>query len=190
MHEKTKALVEGAIMIALATVLSFITFDVWAWGGSVTLLSMLPICIYSLKRGIKPGLVCAFAYSLIQLLQGIMKGMLGWGLTPAMLIACIFLDYILAYTVLGLCGFVRKKNLSGCIVGILVSVMLRFICHILSGVIIWQSIGEVFPGFSTDNTWIYSLIYNGSYMLPEMVITIIGALILFKIPYTKNFISD
>ena len=95
-NTNTKIMVEAAIMVALATVLSFIRVFKLPWGGSVTLLSMLPIVIFAIRRGTKAGLGCAVAYSLIQLLQGIiLDGLFGWGLTPVALIACIFLDYIL-----------------------------------------------------------------------------------------------
>ncbi|MCI6330549.1 MAG: energy-coupled thiamine transporter ThiT, partial [Lachnospiraceae bacterium] len=66
MSQKTQLLVEGAVVIALATVLSFIRIIKMPWGGSVTLLSMLPIVIYSIKNGVKNGLLVAFVYSLVQ----------------------------------------------------------------------------------------------------------------------------
>lgn len=95
-------LVEGAVMIALATVLSFIKVYNLPWGGSITLLSMLPIAVYSIRYGVAKGIGASFVYSLIQLIQGATEGLFGWGLSSVMLIACILLDYIAAYTVLGL----------------------------------------------------------------------------------------
>ena len=82
MSQKTKLLVEGAAMVALATVLSFIRIIKMPWGGSVTLLSMLPIVIFSIKNGVKNGLIVSFAFSLVQFAQGVMDGLFGWGLTP------------------------------------------------------------------------------------------------------------
>lgn len=129
------------------------------------------------------------AYSLVQFGQGIMDGLFGWGLTSAMLIACIFLDYILAFSVLGLAGLFRKKNLPGWITGISLSIVLRFLFHFLSGVVIWKSCGKLWDGFSTDNIYLYSLLYNGCYMLPELVFTLIGAVALLKAPQTKKILS-
>ncbi|MCM1058123.1 MAG: energy-coupled thiamine transporter ThiT [Firmicutes bacterium] len=185
---KTKIMVEGAVMVALATALSFIPIIQLPWGGTVTLLSMLPIAIFSIRRGIRPGLAVSFLYALIQFAQGAMKGLFGWGLTPGMLIACIFLDYIGAFFVLGLAGIFRKKNFPGWMGGITLAVCLRFLFHFLSGVVIWHSVGELWKGFSTDNTYLYSFLYNGCYMLPELVLTLAGAAALLTAPQTKKLI--
>ena len=185
---KTKILVEGAVMVALATVLSYVRVYRLPWGGSITLLSMLPIVLFSIRRGLGAGLTVSFVFSLVQFTQGIVDGIFGWGLTPGMLIACILLDYIVAFTVLGLAGIFRKRGLAGWIGGISRAIVLRFACHFLSGVIIWKSFGELWNGFSTDNTFLYSFLYNGSYMLPELIFTLIGAIALLKVPQTKRYL--
>lgn len=189
-NTKTKKLVEGAAMIALATVLSFIPFYKLPWGGSVTFLSMLPIFVYSIRWGLKPGFAVSFAYSLIQLFQGIIDGLFGWGLTPVSLIACIFLDYILAFSVLGFAGIFRTKKLGGCVCGIVLATVLRFLVHFISGVLIWHSFGSLWDGFYTENEWLYSLLYNGAYMLPELIITVIGAIIILSVPSTRKFLLN
>lgn len=189
-NQKIKVLVEGAVMIALATVLSNIKIFNLPWGGSITLVSMLPIVIFSIKYGIKKGLAISFAFSLIQFGQGIAEGIFGWGLTPLNLIACIFIDYIFAYTAIGLAGIFRKKGTFGWIVGTVLALLLRFLCHFTSGVIIWGSFGKLWDGFSTNNTWLYSLLYNGSYMLPEMIFTIIGAVVFFKLPQINKIMPE
>ncbi|MBR3103205.1 MAG: energy-coupled thiamine transporter ThiT [Lachnospiraceae bacterium] len=186
---KTRILVEGAIMVALATVLSFIRVVKLPWGGSITLLSMLPIVLFSIRRGIKSGLTVSFLFALIQFIQGIMDGLFGWGLTPGSLIACIFLDYLLAFTVLGLAGLFRHKGVTGWISGIALAILLRFTMHFLSGVIIWQSFGQLWGDFFTENTVLYSLLYNGAYMLPEMIFTIIGAVVLLKMPKVGSYLA-
>lgn len=189
-NNKTKVLVEGAAMVALATVLSFIRVFKLPWGGSVTLLSMLPIVIYSIKRGVKLGLIVSFVFSLIQFGQGVIDGIFGWGLTPVMLLACIFLDYIGAFTVIGLAGMFKNKKLPGWIAGISIAIGLRFLFHFLSGVVIWGSYGALWEGFSTENSYLYSFLYNGAYMLPELVFTIIGAVVLLSAPQTKKYILN
>ena len=187
-NSKTRCLVEGAIMIALAAVLSYIRIIKLPWGGSITLLSMLPIVIFSIKRGVKQGLVAALIFSLIQLGQGIIDGLFGWGLTVGMLIACIFIDYIGAYTIIGIGGIFRNKGLAGWVGGTALAIFIRFLFHFISGIVIWKSYGELWNGFSTENSFIYSLLYNGPYMLPELIFTVVGAAILFKIPQIKKLI--
>lgn len=190
MNNKTKILVEGAVMVALATVLSFIRVFRLPWGGSVTLLSMLPIVLFSIRRGLGPGLTVSFVYSLIQFAQSVMDGLFGWGLTPGMLLACIFLDYIGAFLVLGIAGIFRKKGLPGWICGISLAVVLRFVSHFLSGAVIWHSYGELWQGFSTENTFVYSFLYNGCYMLPELIFTLAGAVALLSAPQTKRLLPE
>jgi thiamine transporter len=184
--KKVRIMVEGAVMLALATALSFIQIYKLPWGGSITLLSMLPIVLFSIRRGVVMGLAVSFLFSLIQLFQGIMDGLFGWGLTPGMLVACIFIDYIFAFTVLGLAGVFRKKGTAGWISGIAIAIALRFVMHFLSGVVIWKSFGELWEGFSTDSSVLYSILYNGSYMLPELIITVIAAVILLNVPEVRK----
>ena len=188
-NKKTKILVEGAIMVALATVLSFIKIFQFPWGGSITVLSMLPIIVFSLRYGVKQGAMVSFVYSLAQLVQGILvEGLLGWGLTPTALVACIFLDYIGAFSILCLAGIFGNKKMSAIIFGTVAVMLVRFSLHYISGVLIFNSFGELWNGFSTDNTWLYSLLYNGAYMLPETVFTTIGALLLFKTPQMRRLL--
>lgn len=187
-NTKTKILVEGAAMVALATVLSYIRVFKLPWGGSITLLSMLPIALFSIRRGLKAGFAVSFAFSLLQFFQGVSDGLFGWGLTPGMLIACILLDYIGAYTVLGIAGIFRKKGFLGWIGGTALAVALRFLFHFASGVIIWHSFGELWSGFSTENTYLYSFLYNGAYMLPELIFTVLGAAALLGAPQTKKLL--
>jgi len=176
-------------MIALATVLSYIRVYKLPWGGSITLLSMLPVVIFSIKHGVKYGLTVSFIFSLVQLLQGIMDGLFGWGLTSGMLVACILFDYILAFSVLGIAGIFRKQGFFGWLLGIILALMLRYACHFTTGVVIWKSVGALWDGFSTDNFWLYSLLYNGSYMLPEIIFTTIGAAIMLKLPQIKGLVA-
>lgn len=186
---KTRELVEGAIMVALAAVLSCIKVFKMPWGGSITLLSMLPIVVFSIRYGVKKGLFVSFVYSLFQLGLGIADGLFSWGLTPAMLIGSILLDYVLAFTMIGFGGLFRDKGIGGWISGTVLAGFLRFVSHFLSGVVIWHSFGELWSGFVTENEWLYSLVYNGAYMLPEIIFTAVGAFVLFKIPQTKRLLT-
>lgn len=185
---RTKELAEGAVMIALAAALSFVRVFRLPWGGSVTLISMLPIIIFSIRHGVKKGLFVSFVFSLFQLAQGIADGLFSWGLTPASLIGCIFLDYAAAYTAVGLGGIFRDKSMKGYICGTVLAGFVRYLCHFLSGVVIWHSFGELWSGFVTENEWLYSFVYNGAYMLPEIIFTVIAAVVLFRIPQTKKLL--
>lgn len=190
-NSKTRILAEGAIMVAMAFILSCIKIFNLPWGGSITLLSMLPIAVFSIKRGIKAGLFAAFVYALIQLGQGIaVDGLLGWGLTPVMLVSCIFLDYIGAFTVIGISGIFRKMGLVGRLLGTALAVLVRYVFHIISGAVIFHSSGMIWETFSTDNEWLYSTLYNGAYMLPEMIFTVIGAAVLLKVPQINRLIEE
>ena len=92
-YTKTHLLVEAAIMVALSTALSLVKIWELPLGGSVTLLSMLPICMLSLRHGLKWGLGGAFVYAVGQLALGLSE-VLSWGLTPTALVGTFFLDYI------------------------------------------------------------------------------------------------
>ncbi len=189
--KNTKILAEGAVMVALATVLSFLKIVQFPWGGSITVLSMLPIVVFSLRYGVKKGLAVSFVYAVIQLGQGILiEGLLGWGLTPTALIACILLDYVVAFSVLCLAGVFGNRNMTGIIAGTILAMTARFVMHYVSGVAIFHSFGELWQGFSTDNTWLYSLLYNGAYMLPEAIFTAVGALLLFKTPQMRRILVN
>ena len=182
------ALCESAILLALAVVLSYVKFFQLPFDGAITLASMLPVCLISIRFGIKWGLGAAFCYSWTQILQG---GVFSWGLTPGMLIASLLLDYILAFSVLGLAGMFRKHGFWGKIGGITLVCCLRFTVHFLAGIILWANFDE-FVAFGT--AWVsrpvlYSLCYNGIYMLPDTVICVAIAILLFKIPQIAKMLS-
>jgi thiamine transporter len=175
-------------MLALAVILSYIQFGKLPFGGSITPASMLPICLVSIKYGPKWGVGTAFCYSWFQILQG---GVFGWGLTPVMLISSLLLDYILAFTVLGFAGIFSKKGMLGSILGIGAACLVRFVIHFLAGIILWANL-EQFVAFGetfVNRPVLYSLLYNGSYMLPEAVICVLVATLLLKIPQTKRLLS-
>ncbi len=173
----------SAIFVALATVLSLIKVYKLPLGGAVTLLSMLPIVMLSVMLGVKWGLGAAFVYSLAQLALDL-GDVLTWGLTPASLVGTIFLDYIFAFTVLGLAGLFAKKGYLGICFGSVLVMVLRFLCHFVSGIIIFDIWCE------WDSVWLYSLCYNGSFMLPELILTTVAAVILFRLPQVKKIMNQ
>jgi thiamine transporter len=136
----------------LATVLSLIVVYTLPQGGSITAASMVPILWLSLRRGPKIGIAAGVLYGLIQL------GLLPYVIDPMQLL----LDYPLAFGVLGVAGFFQKYPVAGSAVGI----SGRFIMHFIAGVIYWAPIEA-----PTLNPFVYSAVYNGSYILPELVIS-------------------
>ena len=180
-NSKTKIMAECAILVALSTVLSFVKIWNMPWGGSITLFSMLPVCYISVRHGIKWGMGSSLLYAVIQLFLGItLDGLLGWGLTGTILLACVFLDYLAAFSVLGLSGLFAKYGFAGIMTGTALCVCMRFLCHLFSGVYVFASVGKLWSGFETSDTWLYSFIYNGCYMLPELIMTLVGAAIVYK----------
>ncbi len=145
---KTKKLVLSAVLLALATVLSLFKVYQLPLGGSITLLSMLPVCLLSIRYGVKWGLTCSFFYGVIQIALSFGE-LMSWGMTA----------------------------------GIGLAMVLRFISHFISGTIF-------FAVFCPDgwNVVLYSICYNGSYMLPEMAFTMLGAFALFRAPQTRSFV--
>jgi thiamine transporter len=165
-NKKTLVLVECALLVALGSVLSLIKIGA-PYGGSFTLASMAPIVLISYRHGIKWGLGSAFVYSLLQMLlpPGFYppptKTLLNFA-------GVVLLDYVVAFTVLGAAAFIGKplKNRAlGGAVGAASVTFLRFVCHFVSGILIWGSYAEGQP------VWLYSLTYNGSYMLWEIIVT-------------------
>ena len=178
-------LAECAIMLALSIVLSFVAIWKMPMGGEVTLLSMLPVMLIGVKYGPKTGLTVAFLYSLFQLAQGFFSGNVFVYIETAVGIAvCVAFDYVVPFTLLGLSGIFRKRGKAGVLIGIALMIVIRFVCHYVTGVYIWGQWAE--EGMSK---YLYSLIYNGQYMLPECVFTTAGAAILINIPQIQKLLG-
>ena len=185
------------LLLALAVVLEFtakMIIPEMPFGGQVTLVSMLPVVLISYRYGMKWGFVASFTYALIEMLIGaktvaaaFQPGYFGDG--TMLLNACIMclLDYILAYTLLGLGGAFRNdsKPGRGLMLGSLLALAARYAAHVLSGYILFSGWAEWF--FTQDGfpAWgahlvaslsptmlgiVYSVVYNGLYMVPEIIL--------------------
>ena len=186
-NAKVRMLVESAVMVALAFVLSLIKVWQMPFGGSVTLLSMLPITLIAVKNGPLWGFGTAFVYSLTQLA---VSGVFGWGLTAGVLAVALLLDYIAAFTVLGAAGCFGKTK-TGAVVGTAVACVLRFVSHFLAGYTIWANY-EQFVAFGKE--WVnmpalYSLCYNGAYMLPELIFTVAATVVFVNVPAIQKLLG-
>ena len=163
-------------MIALSAVLSLFTMSPMPQGGSITPVSMLPVMLIALKYGTKTGLGTTLVYALVQLGLDLPK-LMGYGMSLGVWVGCLIFDYLIAFTVLGLCGLFRNKGIRGNVIGIIMAILLRYVSHVISG---WIFFGQwAWEGWSALP---YSLVYNATYMLPEMIFTAIVAVILLRLP--------
>ena len=204
-----------ALAMVLAMVCALIPFLNLPFGGGFTVASMLPIVIISYMYGMKWGFFSAAIYSVIQIVMDLYLGKgstlialfmpnsedyMGLGAAIAILI----IDYLVAYTLLGFGGAFRKviKNKTLALaLGVVLALSLRYLAHIVSGYIFYGAWAEWF--FSQDNFYaiggwilekfsgntlalIYSIFYNGLYMIPEIIITTVAALIVGRLPVIKK----
>ena len=167
-HLKLRALCEGAIFVALAQVISYLKFFELPQGGSITV-GMLPIFLFCARWGFGPGMLASITYSLLQLL---LDGAYAWGWQS------MIGDYILAFSVLGLAGLFHKQK-YGFFTGTMVGCLARFLVAYVVGATIWaEYMPESFFGMTMTTPWFYSALYNGSYMLIDMILCLaVGALL-------------
>lgn len=164
-----KQLTFSAIAIALAMVTSFIKFGSLPFGGSITLFSMFFICFIGYLFGLKAGLVAGIAYGILQFIVE------PYVYHPVQ----VLLDFPLAFGALGLAGAFSQSK-AGLIKGILLGMSGRYICHVISGYIF-------FADYAGDsNAILYTLGYNATYILPEMIATVI----LVAIPLVANGLKE
>ena len=176
-HLRVRALCEGAIMVALAQVLSYLKFMELPNGGSLTP-AMFPVLFFALRWGLWRGLGAGFVFGLLQL---IFDGAYAWGWQS------MLLDYLIAFTPLGLAGLFRGKA-WGIFPGTVLGCAARFAVHYVSGVTIYRIVAPTeIPGLGVyDNPALYSLVYNGAYMLPNMLLALAIAGVLY-VPLKKYF---
>lgn len=167
-------MVEIAIFAAIGLVLDQFSFKLWAQGGSISFV-MVPIMLMAIRWGLTAGLTTGLIVGVIQTMFGAF--IVHW--------LQAILDYGLAFTVVGLAAMVRKPLLNATeafnkgkmmlyiVIGAFIGGVLRFFCHLLAGVVFFKEYA------GDDNVWIYSIIYNGSFMLPATIITAIVAVLLF-----------
>ena len=214
---KTRRLTESAMLLCIAIVLELLAklfIPELPFGGQITPVSMLPVLLIGYRHGTKWGFVAAFTYALLEMALGaktvsaaFLPGYFGEGrLLVNAFLMCV-LDYIAAFTVLGLGGIFRNRIQNRGVAlacGSLVALSARYLCHILSGYILFAGYAEWF--FTQDGfpAWgaalvadlsptllgiVYSVVYNGMYMIPEILLTFLAALALGKIRQITATIS-
>lgn len=217
MKTNTRRLTESAMLLALALVLELVSKAVipnMPFGGQITLASMLPVVLISYRHGIKWGLVSSFCYALIEMFVGMKNvtaafqpGTFGDGVMVLNGLAMCVLDYLLAFVALGLGGCFRErisKPGTALMCGSLVALGLRYLCHIVSGAILygswaqWFFTQEGFPGWGASLAeslnpgllaWVYSLVYNGTFMVPEILLTAVVSVLIARVPGIVSKIS-
>lgn len=165
-----RAITEGAMMVVLAQLLGY--FKLWRmpWGGSVTLI-MLPIFIYAFRHGLASGLLAGFALGILQFM---FDGgfVLGW--------QSILGDYVIAYGALGLAGIFAGKKL-GLYLGALVGALGRYVVSTITGAVVWGIyMPEEFWGMPMTSPWIYSMLYNLSYVGVSLALTLVVLTVMEK----------
>lgn len=163
-----RMLTEGGMMLALAILLNQIKIYQAPNGGSISAGSMIPIMIFALRWGILPGLVVGANY-----------GLLDFILKPYFYHPVQFiLDYILAYALLGLAGIGHAKGENAStlrmVFGVILAIGGRMLSHVLSGVIFFSEYA------GDQNPWVYSIIYNSTYLIPELIISLVVLLLIWK----------
>ena len=165
-----RALTEGAVMVAAAQVLSMIKLFELPQGGSISL-AMLPVFLYCARWGFGPGMLVSFAFGTLHML---LSGAYAWGWQS------ILGDYIVAYSALGLAGLFHKQE-KGFFTGAVAGSLGRFLVHYLVGVWVWgEYMPEEFFGLTMTTPWFYSFLYNGSYMLIDMLLCLLVGAALWK----------
>lgn len=174
-NQKVLLLVEVAIFAGIGLVLDMLSISLWFQGGSISLV-MVPIILIAIRWGFAGGLSTGLIIGFLQVLAG-----RAYILYPSQ----GFLDYFVAFTVVGLAAIVRYKVLQGkneqnkskivtyIVLGAVIGGLLRFITHVVAGVIFFSEAAE------GQNVWIYSIVYNGGYMIPSIILTAIVCGIIF-----------
>ena len=163
---------EGAIMVALAVVLNFFKIDLGPEGGSVNLV-LIPLVLYSIRWGCPYGIAAGLVF-------GTLKAMIGGGIGYGW--QSLLLDYSVAFGLVGLSGL-SEKAVPASVIGA-AGCLLSFV---LSGVLVWgEYLPETFWGLPMANIWIYSLIYNGSFVLCNAIVC---AVVLSILARTTGLVS-
>ncbi len=176
--QKLRTLTEGAILIAMAEILSLLPLYKFPWGGSVDL-GMLPIIVFCVRWGFGPGMIATTAHGILQALLGSSGGFVGW--------QSFLGDYLIAYMVLGVAGLFKGKFVPAA----LIACAVRFLVHYVVGATIWaEYMPETFFGMTMTTPWVYSALYNGAYMLSCTVLVLVVGVILMNTPVKKYLLPQ
>lgn len=164
-QSKTRMIAEAGVAIAIAQVLSFITLFHMPQGGSIKAASLVPLMIFAYRWGGTRGILAGVVYGVLHFLLGF-KSSIHY--------LSIILDYLVAYGAIGVCGYF-KDSIIGLVSGSIVAIALRWFASVTSGAVVFASYAP-----QGQNPWIYSMIYNASYMVPDGILNIIVLLFVYQ----------
>ena len=172
-NQKLRAMAECAVFVAISIALSYLKIPIGlsfgGFGGSIDLV-MIPLIIAACRWGLGWGLGSGLVF-------GTLKFFFAGG--AAVNWQSMLLDYSVAYMFVGFAG-VLKRQPDKMWLAALIGCLCRFLIHFISGITIYAEYMEDIFGLTMTNTWVYSALYNGSYMLPNTVLAVIVCLILGK----------
>lgn len=179
-HFAVRVLAECAVMLALSFALSFIGFEM-PMGGKVTPASMLPLFFVAIHLGPIAATATGTLYALLQIWQAYLAGnVFVYCETAPVLFQCVLFDYvipfILPFVLVGFFSHTWKGRGKDAFIYISISVglVLRFLSHFVSGILIWgQWAEDMSPA-------LYSFLYNGTFMLPELAIVLVVSFLLLR----------
>ncbi len=210
MKTRTKRITESAMLLALAIILELVAkmfIPEQPFGGQITLVSMLPVVLISYRHGVKWGFLASAGYAIIEMMLGMknvsaafLPGYFGDGTMIFNAILMCLMDYVVAFGVLGMGGVFRnriQKPGISLMCGSLVALGARYLAHIVSGYILFSEYAVSF--FTEDGfpAWgaqlveslspqalgiMYSVVYNGMFMIPEIILTAAMSLVIARIP--------
>ena len=209
MANKTRRITESAMLLAVEIVLELLSktfIPEQPFGGQLTVVSMLPVVLISYRHGVKWGLFSGVVYACLEMALGaktvsaaFQPGYFGDSAMIVNALAMCLLDYLVAFTVLGLGGIFRNRIQNpgvSLMCGSLVALGLRYLTHIASGYILFSSYAEWFFTQEGFPAWgarlvetlnpvvlglVYSVVYNGFYMIPEIICTALAAIVLGRV---------
>lgn len=181
----TRSLTFAAVCVGMSFALSYIRIVKMPFGGSITFASMLPLMLFAYMFGMKKGVIAGLVYGCLQAIQD------PYVVHPAQFV----LDYLVAFSALGLTGIMRSLNVfkgnnkAQFALGAAIAGLLRYIAHFFAGVFAFGWCGtwyaDVWEGF--NNPYVYSLVYNALYIIPEIIIVVVVGVLLFT---SKNFTNQ
>lgn len=149
----TRTITYIAVAVALSTVLKMFKIVELPQGGSITLGSMVPVFLIAFFYGPEAGFLTGFLVGIIDLM-----------ISPYILHPVqVLFDYPLPFMALGIAGYFKNKK----ILGVIIAVFVRFICHVISGVVFFAS----YAPKGVSPLW-YSVSYNGPFLIIEAAICV------------------
>ena len=175
-HNAVRAMVEGAIFVAIAEILGYIKLWHMPEGGSISLM-MLPVVIYALRWGLGQGLLAGLALGILDFMLS--DGFaIGW--------QSILGDYVIALTLLGLAGIGHKKGFPGIVLGSVLGCLGRFLSIWVTGATLWGEYMYDIYGLPMNNEFVYSFLYNLPVLISG-VITVVICVVLYNIKSTQKY---